>query len=266
MPTRPCSPDADGVRTFTLLDVRANPLSVEQMIALTGRAIARGERRVVGNVNLHAVYLRHRDDAVQAFLRRADWMHVDGMPVVWLARGLGWRLTRADRVTWVDFIDPLMAAAAREGWRVFHLGSRPGVGERAGSRLRRDHPGLEVATHHGFFDASPGHPENEAVLDAIARFQPHVVLVGMSMPRQERWIVENLDRLPANAVYTCGACFEYLAGAIPTPPRWAGVAGIEWAFRLRAEPRKLWKRYLVEPWFLLPLYVREWTRGAGSAR
>ena len=265
MPTRPCSPDADGVRTFTLLDVRANPLSIEQMITLTSRAVERGEQRLVGSVNLHELYLWHRDETMRAFARRADWLRVDGMPVVWLARGLGWPLARSDRVTWVDFIGPLMAAAAREGWRVFHLGCRPGVGESAAARLRRDHPGLEVATRHGFFDASPGHPDNEALLDAITRFQPQVLLVGMSMPRQERWILENLDRLPANVIYTCGACFEYVAGVLPTPPRWAGMAGLEWAFRLAAEPRKLWRRYLVEPWFLLRLYVREWSRGVGSA-
>ena len=82
-------------------------------------------------------------------------------------------------------------------------------------------------------------------------------MVGMSMPRQERWVLDNFERLNTNAILTAGATLDYAAGAVPTPPRWAGKLGLEWLFRLVAEPKRLWRRYLVEPWFLFFLLVAD---------
>jgi len=95
------------------------------------------------------------------------------------------------------------------------------------------------------------------VLAQIREFQPQVLMVGMGMPRQEYWILDNLPDIAANVVLTAGACFDYLAGVIPTPPRWLGKIGLEWIFRLWHEPRRLWKRYLWEPWLLLPLAPKD---------
>jgi N-acetylglucosaminyldiphosphoundecaprenol N-acetyl-beta-D-mannosaminyltransferase len=91
-----------------------------------------------------------------------------------------------------------------------------------------------------------------------------VLIVGMGMPRQQHWTLDNAERLAVNVVSTCGAALDYVAGAIPTPPRWAGRAGLEWACRLAAEPRRLASRYLVEPWGLAPCVLqalaRRWVR------
>jgi N-acetylglucosaminyldiphosphoundecaprenol N-acetyl-beta-D-mannosaminyltransferase len=118
---------------------------------------------------------------------------------------------------------------------------------------------------HGYFD--PGGEENERVLRAIEAFAPDVLLVGMGMPRQEHWIMDNLDRLGSTVLLPCGASIDYVAGEIPTPPRWAGRWGLEWLYRLLAEPGRLWKRYLIEPWFLGYLLVTQWLgRSFGLSR
>jgi N-acetylglucosaminyldiphosphoundecaprenol N-acetyl-beta-D-mannosaminyltransferase len=108
-----------------------------------------------------------------------------------------------------------------------------------------------MRTHHGFFDTTPGSMESVAVLEAIRAFRPHILLVCMGMPRQEYWIQDNWERIHANAVLPMGAALDYWAGVIPTPPRWMGRMGLEWLCRLLSEPRRLWRRYLVEPWALL---------------
>jgi len=150
-----------------------------------------------------------------------------------------------------------MAQAAQRGWRVFYLGSKPGVAERGAEILQQRFSGLQIATAHGYFDARPDSQENQAILAAINTYQPHVLMVGMSMPRQEHWVLDNLDRLRANAILPAGAAIDYVAGAVPTPPRWAGRWGLEWLFRLVAEPGRLWRRYFVEPWFVLMLVLSE---------
>jgi N-acetylglucosaminyldiphosphoundecaprenol N-acetyl-beta-D-mannosaminyltransferase len=153
-----------------------------------------------------------------------------------------------------------MAEAAERNWRVYYLGGRPGVAEKGAEVLRARHPTLAIRVHHGYFDHTLGSDDNQAILKEINGFEPHVLMVGLGMPRQEHWVHAHRAGLTANAILLAGAALDYVAGAVPTPPRWAGRWSLEWAFRLAAEPRRLGRRYLVEPWPVLGLFVREWFR------
>ena len=238
---------------LTLLGVTVDPLTITELNKCIAKAVAQGERWIIANHNLHSVYLYHRDPKMRAFFAKAQVVHIDGMSLVYWARVLGYPVTKQHRVTYVDWVHPLMATAAAEGWRVFYLGGKPGVAARAAEKLRQQYPGLVLETRHGYFTPE----ENDAVLEEITRFQPHVLMVGMGMPRQEHWVLDNLERISANAILTAGACFDYVAGVIPTPPRWMGRMGLEWLYRLWSEPRRLARRYLLEPWFLVPLALKD---------
>lgn len=258
------APAGGGLPTLEFLGIRLNPLSRDQLNLLVQSSVESGEKRVFGHHNLHSLYLFHHDAKLRDFYRQSFVAHIDGMSLVFLARTLGLPASRTQRVTYVDWIRPLLGMADLNRWRVFYLGSRQGVADKAADSLRQEYPALSITVHHGYFDPAPGSPENRAVLDDIARCRPHLLFVGMGMPRQERWVLENLEQLQANVVLTSGACFDYLAGAVPTPPRWMGRAGLEWLFRLCAEPRRLWRRYLVEPLFILWLLARAPARRGGK--
>jgi N-acetylglucosaminyldiphosphoundecaprenol N-acetyl-beta-D-mannosaminyltransferase len=137
------------------------------------------------------------------------------------------------------------------------VGGRPGVGEKAAAVLREAAPGLDIQTHHGYFDVTG--PDNDAVLRTIARYGPHILMVGMGMPRQESWIMDNFHALDTHVILNSGACFDFVAGVVPMPPRWLGRVGLEWLYRLMSEPKRLWKRYLVEPFYLTGLVAVEFT-------
>lgn len=243
--------------SYRLLGVRVHALSMEALTAAVVEGVRSGQRRIIANHNLHSVYLHQRDERFRAFYARAHLVHVDGMSLILAGRLLGVPLGREHRVTYVDWIDPLLATAAAEGWRVLFLGSEVQVGFRGSAALRQRHPGLVLETLPGFFNTTRDGEENRAVLRRIHAFGPQLLMVGMGMPRQEHWILDNLGDLPGCVVLTAGATVDYAAGAVPTPPRWAGRLGLEWGFRLIAEPRRLWKRYLLEPWSVLPVLVRE---------
>lgn len=236
-----------------MLGVWVNRLTVDNLYEVIETAIrTEASRCVIGNHNLHSIVLHHRDPGMQRFYERVEYVFIDGMPLVWVGQLLGMPLRREHRMTSVDWLRPLLSRAAAQGWRIFFVGSKPDVARRAANTLRAEHPGLELEFAHGYFDISPQSDENREVLERIRNFRPDLLLVGMGMPRQEHWIANELERLDARVIMNLGAVMDYVAGAVPTPPRWMARLGFEWLGRLAAEPRRLGYRYLVEPWFLLP--------------
>ncbi len=237
----------------SLLGINVDLLTMQELNSAIKEGVARGDKYIVANHNLHSVYLYHRDEKMRQFYSRAKLIHVDGMALILWGRILGLPIRTEHRTAYIDWIMPLMRMAALHGWRVFYLGGEPGVAERAAEGLRRKIPALEIRTHHGFFrdEESPG------VLRQIAEWSPHLLLVGMGMPKQEHWIHDYWEEIEANIVLNAGACFDYIAGAKRTPPRWLGKIGMEWLYRLMSEPRRLFSRYLIEPWFLVPVAIND---------
>lgn len=253
MPTR----DSNQRHRFSLLGVEIDALTMTDLTSLVRESIEKGTQIVISHHNAHSIYLFHHGSELPPFYANAEWIHIDGMSLVLAGRVLGLPLRREHRTTYLDWIGPLTRAAASEGWRLFHLGGEPGVAAAAAEALRGSTPGLQIDCHHGFFDPTPDGEENRQVLRKIEAYRPDVLLVGMGMPRQECWILDNRRSISAHVILPSGACMDYLAGAIPSPPRWLGRLGFEWLARLLAEPRRLGRRYLLEPWYLTGRLARE---------
>lgn len=251
---------AKAERTIRLVGVEVSDLNLAELLEEIHAGVRTHDRRVIANHNLHSLYLFHRNERLRAFYRRASFSHIDGMPLIWIAKLYGHGVPRDRRITYVDLLPPLLTMAAAHHWRIFYVGSRPEACAKGAETVRLRYPDINWKSTDGYFDASRSSAENRAVLDKIAAFQPDILMVGMGMPRQEEWIEQNSGELNAGVILPCGAAIDYLAGAIPTPPRWAGRTGLEWLFRLCAEPRRLGSRYLVEPWFVLALLVRDLSR------
>lgn len=221
---------------------------------------------LVANHNLHSLYLiRHRPE-LERFFAAADLVEVDSQPLIAFTKILGLQSRPFHRCTYLDWRDHFWSLADRKAWRVFYLGGAPSVAEKAKARLHARYPGAIIATRHGFFDAELGSPENNALLDQIAAFEPDILFVGMGMPRQELWILENRRRLPPCVTFSVGAAFDYEAGVQRAAPRWMGRAGVEWLFRLMLDPRRLFSRYCVEPWSLVIPALRDVGRAISGRR
>ncbi len=247
-----------GVADHRLLGVRVSTMTIAQMNELVGEAVRTRQRFLMVSQNLHSVYTLHRHDELRRTQELATRIRIDGTPIVYFGRWLGLPLRMEHRTGWMDYLDPFMSAAVEGGWRVFYLGSKPGVAAKGAAILRERYPGLSIEVEHGYFSLDEGSADLAAVLRTIEAAAPDVLIVGMGMPRQERFVLRAADRLAVPAILTAGACIDYVAGEIPIPPRWLGALGLEWAYRLVSEPRRLWRRYLVEPWFAIGLFATEW--------
>jgi N-acetylglucosaminyldiphosphoundecaprenol N-acetyl-beta-D-mannosaminyltransferase len=186
-----------------------------------------------------------RDRAAASLVREATLIVPDGMPLIWAARLRCDPL--AERVTGSSLIYSLTSAAAASGRSVYFLGGEPGVPDLAGTRLAGRYPGLKVAGASappvGFDQAPDG---VRSVCDSLALAAPDIVFVGLGFPKQERLISRLACVLPGTWFVACGAAIPFAAGALPRAPRWMQRAGLEWMFRLLREPRRLFRRYLVD--------------------
>src|SRR5215475_6611825 len=187
-----------SIKRAAFLNISVNPLSISELNDFIAQVCAKNRGGcIIANHNLHSVYLAHRDEAMASFYSLADRIHIDGMGVVLLGRLCGVPLERRMRVTYVDWLPQLLERAAKEGWRVFYLGSRPGVAAVGAQRFQKMFPGLKIRSHHGYFDTAT---DSGKIIDLIQSEPPNILLVGMGMPRQEKWIMENHSRLPANVI------------------------------------------------------------------
>lgn len=246
-PDRSLFSDLPAVR---VLGVTIHTLSVEQLLSLVSQAIIRQERMMIAYANVHGLNLACERPWFRAFLNRSEVVFCDGFGVKWGARLLGQSIPQ--RFTPPDWLDRLASMAGRHGFRLFLLGARPGVADKAAARLQARSPGVQiVGTQHGYFDKTAGSIENEAVLQAINAAQPHILIVGFGMPIQERWLLENWRHIEAPVALPVGAAFDYIAGETQRGPGWMTDHGLEWLSRLVIEPRRLWRRYLIgNPLFL----------------
>ncbi len=212
-------------RRIGLLGGEVDAVTPGEVMAFTARRVAEGRRGLVANHNLHSLSLLRREAAMRGFYAMADVIEADSMPLIAWGRLLGRPIGRRHRSTYLDWREDFWRLAAREGWRVFYLGGRPGVAAKGAEAVRRRWPGARIAVRHGHFDVTPGGADNAAVLAEIAAHAPDVLFVGMGMPRQEAWIIANYPALPQAVVFSIGAAFDYEAGALPTPAALDGAAG-----------------------------------------
>jgi exopolysaccharide biosynthesis WecB/TagA/CpsF family protein len=238
---------SDGVRgsSARLVGLDFDRLTEVQVVAHIITAWRRGRGGWVATPNIDQLRLIRRNEALRRMVADASLVVPDGMPLIWASRLRGDPIP--DRVAGASLIFSLTEAAARHGCSIYLLGGAPGIPERAGEELSRRYPRLVVAGVDApplGFDTDP--QATAAVQARIAAAAPGIVFVGLGFPKQERLIAGLAPSFPAVWFVSCGAAIPFAAGALPRAPLWMQRAGLEWAFRLASEPRRLFRRYLVD--------------------
>jgi len=210
---------------------------------------AERQSRALVFANVHVVMEGVDDPAFFRCLQAADMVLPDGMPLVWALHALG--ESRAQRVYGPDTTVAMLAAAEKAGTPVGFYGASQAVLDSLVRVVRLRHPHLPVAYAESppFRALTP--EEDLAAVARIASSGARLLFVGLGCPKQERWVVEHLGKVPA-VMFAVGAAFDFLAGSKPQAPRWMMRSGLEWVFRFATEPRRLAMRYLKHnPRFIL---------------
>jgi N-acetylglucosaminyldiphosphoundecaprenol N-acetyl-beta-D-mannosaminyltransferase len=231
-----------------LQGVRIHLVNRGDLLRAIARAVETGRGGIINNVNAHAMNVAYRDPEFRAILNGSDLVFVDGFGVQLAAWIAGLRV--GERLTFGDWMDDLFRLCAQRRWSLFLLGDTDEVGADFARELARRHPGCRLAgRHHGFFEKTG--PQNDAVVEAINASGAQILLVGMSMPIQEKWAWANKERLLPAVRLASGGFARIYTGRIQRGPRWMTQYGLEWLYRLAVQPRYTWRRYLLgNPLFL----------------
>jgi N-acetylglucosaminyldiphosphoundecaprenol N-acetyl-beta-D-mannosaminyltransferase len=190
-------------------------------------------------VNVAKLVHMQSDAELAVSVRACDIVNIDGMGVVWGARFLG--LPVRERVAGVDLFERLLHMAAERGLPVFLLGATDAVVTRATALVSARYPQLQiVGHHHGYFGV-----HEEDVVETIRRSGARLLFVAITSPKKENFINHWKDRLGVDFVMGVGGTFDVVAGKVRRAPRWMQRGGLEWAYRVAQEPRRMWKRYFI---------------------
>jgi N-acetylglucosaminyldiphosphoundecaprenol N-acetyl-beta-D-mannosaminyltransferase len=203
--------------------------------------------------DVHGIVRCRKDPNLRRIHAGAGLVVPDGMPLVWLSRMAGH--SQVDRVYGPDLMYAVVAEGLGKGWRHFFYGGRPGITERLTNRLAQCYPGLQVAGTICPPFRAVTEKEDRAAIKTINDSGTDIVWVGLSTPKQERWMAAHCGKLDAPVFVGVGAAFDFNSGSKMQAPRWLQRSGFEWLFRMLTEPRRLGPRYLKSNpqffWFLL---------------
>jgi len=232
-----------------ILGVQVSAIDMAMALEAIRGWIDRREPHYVCVTPAHAIMDYRRDPELLRIANRSGLTTPDGMSIVWLLRLMGHR--HVGRVYGPDLMLEVCKHSAAEGWRHFLYGGKPGVADRLASRLEARIPGINIVGTHSppFRHLSP--QKDEEIIRQINDSGADIVWVGLSTPKQERWMADQLGKIAAPVMVGVGAAFDFLSGTKPQAPRWMQRSGLEWLFRLMTEPRRLWRRYIKYPYFAL---------------
>jgi N-acetylglucosaminyldiphosphoundecaprenol N-acetyl-beta-D-mannosaminyltransferase len=194
--------------------------------------------------NVDHVVQAENDARFRAAYNDVSLSLVDGMPLLWASRLL--KTPLPEKVSGSDLIMPLMRRAAERGYRVYFLGGAPGAAELAQQKLEQELPALRiVGIDSGRIDVNGGPEVQRPILDRIAAAEPDLLLVALGAPKQELWSHEQRAGLGSAVAVGVGASLDFIAGAQRRAPRWMSESGLEWAYRLAQDPKRMASRYLL---------------------
>jgi len=223
-----------------LLGIPFDALGMEEVLDTVHQTIVSRARLRIGVVNAAKLVNMRHDAALFADVLACDLILADGMPIVWASRLLGRPLP--ERVAGIDLMYGMLRRGNEHGYRVYCLGASEDMLAGAVERIKADYPHVEVVgAHHGYLT----HQDEPEIVASVAGAKPDILLVGMTSPKKERFLGRWGEQLGVPVCHGVGGSFDILAGKVSRAPVAWQRLGLEWLYRVKQEPRRLWRRYLV---------------------
>jgi N-acetylglucosaminyldiphosphoundecaprenol N-acetyl-beta-D-mannosaminyltransferase len=213
---------------------------------------------IINTINPHCYCIAKKDALYKKALQRSDILIPDGFGIVLAANLLYGQII--PRIAGSDIHKHLLEIAQKKNLKVFYLGAEEVALQKISERISLEYPSVKVATYSPPFKQEFSAADNQKIIDTINHFIPDVLFVGMTAPKQEKWVFQNIHKLNAHIICSIGAVFDFYAGTIKRPGNFWIKIGLEWLPRLIKEPRRLWRRTFISTPLFLWYVLSEKTR------
>lgn len=236
-----------------VLGVPIHPLTMSEVLDVVDDTITRRGSLQIGVVNAAKIVHMAHDDALRRDVLSSDLILADGMAVVWASRVCGSPLP--ERVAGIDLMWEMLRRGNERGYRVFCFGATEEVSQKVADRIAIDFPKVQVVgRRNGYYH----HTEEKDIAECIAKTRPDILLVGMTSPKKEQFLARWSGHIGAPVCHGVGGSFDVMAGKVDRAPTHWQRMGLEWLYRVKQEPRRLWRRYLVTNTLFCWMVFRGW--------
>ena len=231
-----------------ILGVNVDAMTMSESVAQIETYMAGEEPVMIATANAEMIMRATQDEELRDILNRAAIVTADGAGTVWAARHLGYEMP--ERVAGYDLAQQLMKNSVQQGQRIYFFGSAPGVAEKAKAKAEQLYPGIQiVGTRDGYFTEA----DEPAIIEDIKAKRPHLLLVALGVPKQEKWLAKHQAELGVPVAIGVGGTLDVMAGVMKRAPLWMQKAKLEWLFRGMLQPKRA-GRLLALPKFVLKVH------------
>jgi len=244
---------ANNRKRIKFSGVRIDNLTMQEVINKIEKLIKEKKSSYIVTPNAAHIVLLQKDKEFKEVYKHASLVLCDSMPLFWATKILGFPLKQ--RITGTDLLFSLSKLSLRKNYKIFFLGAKEQIIEKASENLQHKFPNLQIAgIHNGYFS------DNNKTIEKINKVKPDMLFIGMGFPKQEKWIHKYIDQIDTKVIICIGGVFDVVAGKTKRAPMWMQKCGLEWFFRVCQEPRRLWKRYLISNtifiWLVLKQFIK----------
>lgn len=234
------------------LGIKVSVLTTDEVVEEILEFALRGRYKMVAYLNANCVNTSFSDKDYRGILDQLSILYPDGKGVSWASRILKKPLPKVSYIT--DLFGKVAQVSLRQDISFYFLGGKPHIIQKAADNIKNKFPGIRIlGLHHGYFN----YEEERNIIEEINLLKPHILLIGMGVPKQEKWMYRHLNELEVNLCWGVGGMFDNLSDFLPRAPAWMSDIGLEWLYRLFQEPRRLWRRYLISN-FIFIYRVLKW--------
>ncbi|MFS0821577.1 WecB/TagA/CpsF family glycosyltransferase [Bacillus sp. 1P02SD] len=244
------------MRKVEMFNIEFDNIDFDGLFSFFEDAIVNEKKTYLVTCNVDHIMNVQKDSKFREIYNNADLIVADGVPVVWASKLLGNPLK--EKISGSDIIPKLANKLVEKNYSLFFLGADEGVAAKAAENLKENYPKIKVV---GTYSPSYGFEKNEGeikrIIEMINNSKPDLLFVGVGSPKQEKWIYKYYQDLQVPVSIGVGATFDFLAGNVKRAPLFMQKSGLEWFWRLIQEPKRLWKRYLVNDSKFIILFINE---------
>ena len=241
------------------MNTQIDNYTMEEAIDAIDRLICQDKNGYVVTPNIDHIVKLESDQLLQKVYADADIILTDGKPMIWMSRLYGTPIK--EKVSGSDLFPNLCRLAAGKGYRVFLLGAAEGVAAKAAINLQNKFPGLIIAgTYSPPFGFEKDEKELQNILRIVTEAKPHILIVGLGCPKQEKFIYNYKDELNVPVSLGLGASIDFEAGMLKRAPKWMADHGFEWFYRIVQDPKRMAKRYFVDDMKIIRLFFKYYSK------